>query len=113
MAILGLTTGDYNDILGGPLFQGFRVPLPAYGSLESYIRSRVPGVNLPVPTAASMVKRVSASPLGRDLARLEDDLARLPETPGQLLPAERRTLVVVLAAMRSRVDRLLAEARPY
>jgi hypothetical protein len=47
MAILGLTAGDYNSILGGPLFQGFRVPLPAYGSLESYIRSKVPGVNLP------------------------------------------------------------------
>jgi hypothetical protein len=47
MAILGLTTGDYNAILGGPLFQGFRVPLPAYGSLEGYLRSRVPGVNLP------------------------------------------------------------------
>jgi hypothetical protein len=39
----------YNAILGGPLFQGFRVPLPAYASLESYVRSRVPGVNLPVP----------------------------------------------------------------
>lgn len=49
MAILKLSVGDYNGILGGPLFQGFRVPLPAYGSLESYIRSRVPGVNLPVP----------------------------------------------------------------
>ncbi len=47
MAILTLTVGDYNNILGGPLFQGFRVPLPAYGSLEGYLRSRVPGVNLP------------------------------------------------------------------
>ncbi len=47
MAILALTVGDYNNILGGPLFQGFRVPLPAYGSLEGYLRSRVPGVNLP------------------------------------------------------------------
>lgn len=49
LALLGLSVSDYNTILGGPLFQGFRVPLPAYGSLESYIRSRVPGVNLPVP----------------------------------------------------------------
>jgi hypothetical protein len=47
MAILGLTVGDYNGILGGPLFQGFQVPLPAYGSLEGYLRSKVPGVNLP------------------------------------------------------------------
>ncbi len=51
MAILGLSVGDYNAILGGPLFQGFRVPLPAYGSLEGYIRSRLPGVNLPVPVS--------------------------------------------------------------
>ena len=49
LAILKLTVSDYNDILGGPLFQGFRVPLPAYGSLEGYIRSQVPGVNLPTP----------------------------------------------------------------
>jgi len=49
LALLGLSVSDYNAILGGPLFQGFRVPLPAYGSLESYVRSRVPGVNLPVP----------------------------------------------------------------
>ena len=47
LALLGLTVGDYNSILGGPLFQGFRLPLPAYGSLESYIRSQLPGVNLP------------------------------------------------------------------
>lgn len=49
LALLGLSVSDYNGILGGPLFRGFRVPLPAYGSLESYIRSRVPGANLPVP----------------------------------------------------------------
>ncbi|MFN6133315.1 MAG: iron dicitrate transport regulator FecR [Synechococcaceae cyanobacterium] len=58
LAILGLSPGDYNTILGGPLFQGFRLPLPAYGSLESYIRSQVPGVNLPsvpsVPSAPSL-----------------------------------------------------------
>lgn len=58
LAILGLSPGDYNSILGGPLFQGFRLPLPAYSSLESYIRSQVPGVNLPslpsVPSAPSL-----------------------------------------------------------
>jgi len=47
LAILALTSGDYNGILSGPLFQGFRLPLPAYGALESHIRSRVPGVTLP------------------------------------------------------------------
>ena len=49
LALLGLSVSDYNGILGGPLFQGYRVPLPAYGSLESYIRSKLPGVNLPLP----------------------------------------------------------------
>jgi hypothetical protein len=29
------------------LFEGFREPLPGIGSLESYIRRYVPGVNLP------------------------------------------------------------------
>jgi hypothetical protein len=47
LAILSLTAGDYNSILSGPLFEGFRLPLPAYGALESHIRSRVPGVTLP------------------------------------------------------------------
>ena len=42
-----LFRSDYTSILGGPLFQGFKLPLPAYGSLESYIRSQLPGVNLP------------------------------------------------------------------
>jgi len=47
LAILSLTAGDYNGILSGPLFEGFRLPLPAYGALESHIRSKVPGVTLP------------------------------------------------------------------
>ena len=47
LAVLGLTSGDYTSILQGPLFEGFRLPLPNYGSLESYIRSKVPGVTLP------------------------------------------------------------------
>lgn len=47
MAILTLTASDYTTYLNGPLFQGFRTPLPGYGSLESYIRSRLPSVTLP------------------------------------------------------------------
>ncbi|MEB3264495.1 MAG: iron dicitrate transport regulator FecR [Synechococcus sp.] len=42
-----LSAGDYNAILGGPLFEGFTLPLPGLGALESYIRSSVPGVNIP------------------------------------------------------------------
>ncbi|MEB3331502.1 MAG: iron dicitrate transport regulator FecR [Synechococcaceae cyanobacterium] len=52
LALLGLSEADYNSVLQGPLFEGFRLPLPAYGSLESYLRSRLPGVSLPsLPSA--------------------------------------------------------------
>jgi len=47
LTLLQLSTGDYNSILGGPLFSGFRAQLPGFSALESYIRSSVPGVNLP------------------------------------------------------------------
>lgn len=47
LALLRLTSGDYGSLLNGPLFTGFTTPLPAIGSLESYIRSYVPGVSLP------------------------------------------------------------------
>ncbi|MFM7675918.1 MAG: FecR domain-containing protein [Synechococcus sp.] len=50
-----LSAGDYNAILGGPLFEGFTVPLPGLGALESYIRSSVPGVTIPwVPSVPSV-----------------------------------------------------------
>ncbi len=52
LALLALSSADYNGILSGPLFQGFRLPLPAYGALESQIRS-LPGVTLPsIPAPA-------------------------------------------------------------
>jgi hypothetical protein len=54
LALLKLSSGDYSTILGGPLFQGFTVPLPAFGSLESYLRSNLPSVTIPsVPSAPS------------------------------------------------------------
>ncbi len=55
LALLKLTSGDYNAILGGPLFQGFTTPLPAFGSLESYLRSTMPSVSIPsAPSAPSI-----------------------------------------------------------
>jgi hypothetical protein len=48
LALLGLSSGDYDAILRGPLFDGFRLPLPNYGSLESYLRRYQPSVSLPV-----------------------------------------------------------------
>ena len=44
---LALTSSDYNSILSGPLFRGYTAPLPAYGALESHIRSEMPEVRLP------------------------------------------------------------------
>jgi hypothetical protein len=56
LALLGLSSGDYDAILRGPLFDGFRLPLPNYGSLESYLRRYQPSVSLPVslPSAPSL-----------------------------------------------------------
>jgi hypothetical protein len=48
LTLLRLSSGDYNAILSGPLFSGFRSPLPGFAALDSYIRSFVPGVSLPV-----------------------------------------------------------------
>lgn len=47
LALLRLSSSDYTTILGGPLFSGYRTQLPGFASLESYIRSSVPGVTLP------------------------------------------------------------------
>jgi hypothetical protein len=49
LALLKLEAGDYERLLGGDLFQGFQVPLPGFEALESHLRSRFPGINLPVP----------------------------------------------------------------
>jgi hypothetical protein len=57
LALLGLSSGDYDAILRGPLFDGFRLPLPNVGSLESYLRRYQPSVSLPVNLP-------SAPPLG-------------------------------------------------
>ena len=55
LTLLQLSAGDYTAILGGPLFSGFRSPLPGFAALESYIRSSVPGVALPrVPSVPSV-----------------------------------------------------------
>ncbi|WP_143593744.1 FecR domain-containing protein [Synechococcus sp. 1G10] len=54
LTLLKLSSGDYSTILGGPLFEGFTTPLPAFGSLESYLRSNLPSVTIPsLPSAPS------------------------------------------------------------
>lgn len=52
LALLALSQGDYARILQGPLFEGFRMPLTNAAALESYVRSRLPGVPLPALPSA-------------------------------------------------------------
>jgi hypothetical protein len=47
LAILALSSGDYTQILNGPLFEGFKLPLPAQAALESFLRSNLPSVPIP------------------------------------------------------------------
>ena len=47
LTLLALSSGDYSSILNGPLFEGFRLPLPAAQALDSYLRAHVPGVMVP------------------------------------------------------------------
>lgn len=47
LTLLELSAGDYSRIFSGPLFEGFRTPLPGIGSLESHVRRYLPGVTLP------------------------------------------------------------------
>jgi hypothetical protein len=52
LAILTLSSGDYTEILSGPLFKGFNLPLPAQQALDSYLRSSMPSV--PIPAVPSV-----------------------------------------------------------
>lgn len=55
LAVLALSSGDYTRIITGPLFEGFRLPLPAQAALESYLRSNLPAVPIPgLPVAPSL-----------------------------------------------------------
>ena len=47
LTILALSSGDYSQILTGPLFEGFKLPLPAQAALESFLRSNLPSVPIP------------------------------------------------------------------
>lgn len=48
-ALLTLNAGDYEQILMGPLFQGFPTPLPGLDDLRSLLESRFPGLSVPLP----------------------------------------------------------------
>jgi hypothetical protein len=46
-SIVDLTPEDYQRIIEGPHFRGFRERLPSQGALEDYLQTHVPGVTLP------------------------------------------------------------------
>jgi ferric-dicitrate binding protein FerR (iron transport regulator) len=52
LTLLTLSSGDYTEILTGPLFKGFNLPLPAQQALDSYLRSAMPSV--PIPAVPSV-----------------------------------------------------------
>lgn len=52
LALLALSSGDYTEIITGPLFKGFNLPLPAQAALDSYLRSVLPSV--PIPAAPGL-----------------------------------------------------------
>jgi hypothetical protein len=62
LTLLKLSSGDYTGILNGPLFEGFSIPLPAMGALNSYIRSSVPGVVIPSVPGIPSVPSVPGVP---------------------------------------------------
>jgi len=59
LALLKLEAVDYERLLGGPLFQGYQLPLPGRGALESQLRSRFPGLSLPMPGGGASIPQPS------------------------------------------------------
>ncbi|MFM7285848.1 MAG: hypothetical protein ACKO02_03320 [Cyanobium sp.] len=47
--VVDLTPEDYQHIIEGPHFSGFRERLPSQGALKDYLQAHVPGVTLPEP----------------------------------------------------------------
>ena len=47
LALLALSSGDYTSIITGPLFKGFKLPLPAQAAFDSFLRSNLPSVPIP------------------------------------------------------------------
>jgi hypothetical protein len=60
--IVDLTPEDYQRIIEGPHFRGFRERLPSQGALEDYLQTHVPGVTLP-KAEPERSSNQSASPL--------------------------------------------------
>lgn len=59
LALFNLDVGDYEQILLGPLFRGFQMPLPGLDNLRGYLNSRFPGVSFPLPSTALPIPQPS------------------------------------------------------
>jgi hypothetical protein len=59
LALVNLEAADYERLLTGPLFQGFQLPLPGIGALESHVRSRFPGLSLPLSGGGAAIPQPS------------------------------------------------------
>ncbi|MEB3264448.1 MAG: hypothetical protein VKJ66_08775 [Synechococcus sp.] len=67
-----LTAADYTAILRGPLFEGFREPLPGMPALEAFLQHRFPGVLPAAPSAQSS----SRDPLVERINRIRAENGR-------------------------------------
>lgn len=59
LSVLQLEASDYERILLGPLFRDFQMPLTGLEDLRSYLNSRFPGVNLPLPSGVLSIPQPS------------------------------------------------------
>lgn len=72
LALINLEPADYEQLLRGPLFRDYQVPLPGLGALRGYLDRRFPGVSLPVPSG--------------DLSLPQPSLPSLPSRPSFSMP---------------------------
>ena len=63
LTVLKLVAGDYQSILGGPLFSGYTQPVPGFAALESYLKLNLPGVNLPISPSVPLPSTPSIPPV--------------------------------------------------
>ena len=63
LTVLKLVAGDYQSILGGPLFSGYTQPVPGFAALESYLKLNLPGVNLPISPSVPIPSTPSIPPV--------------------------------------------------
>ena len=97
-----LTASDYAAILQGPLFQGFRAPLPGMAALEAFVQRRFPGVIAAAPPRPAL----SRDPLVETINRFRAQGGRpeLLPLPADLATKNAAYLVPVLEGVLASRD---------